>query len=265
MIRPATIDDDEAIANIGRAFGFDDPDSAIDQRYLAFVRAHGRLIVAEQETEVVGYGAMIDVDGVCMIADLFLSEQVQNRGIGQQMVSALIDGYPNRMTASSKHPAALPTYLRNGMVPQGSLHYLRGVTGPADSSAEDAVTCSWTEAPQWLGDRADLVRYWTDRDLALAHFWTDGQLIGWAIVVHDEHWLIQRLVCHTSQPGECLRSLLAALPAGEAVLLCVPETQQSTLVMLDTLRFERIDRDILCSSSPELIPSSLVVLHPGLA
>ena len=114
--------DDEVMDTIAR-----EGNASADASYLALVRSQqGRLLVAESAGRVTAYGGVVDIDGVAMLSDLFVAADARGAGIGGLLLQELLDGFRDRMTFSSKHPAALAAYRRMGMQPRWRLLYLKG-------------------------------------------------------------------------------------------------------------------------------------------
>ena len=87
-IREATSSDDSVMDAIAR-----EGDASADAEYLSLVRSqHGRLLVAESDGRVVAFGGVVDVDGVTMLADLFVAADARGAGIGTQLLNELFDG-----------------------------------------------------------------------------------------------------------------------------------------------------------------------------
>ena len=86
----------------------------------------GRLIVAELDGEIVGFGATMTRSGVLYLADLFVRPEHQDRGIGGQLAHALCAGHRGPLfTFASFDPRAQALYARLGMPAVEPYHYLR--------------------------------------------------------------------------------------------------------------------------------------------
>src|SRR5215211_7861323 len=185
-VRRATPADNEGIVAVALAHGFAGTDTAVDTTYRRFIEAHGRLVVALVNDRVVGFGGAIDVDGTCMVTDLFVLQADQGRGLGGQMLRALVEGSDARMTFSSAHERAVPGYQRVGMRPLWKLQYWLGIAPRAQGPEADVVL---VEVPRdgWQGDRPDLADHWSIAGARLVHLHRDGRLVGWSIVVPTQH------------------------------------------------------------------------------
>jgi hypothetical protein len=264
VVRDATPADDDGIVAVARAHDFDGPDTAVDHHYRTFVSSHGRLVVASVDGRIVGFGGAIDVDGARLVTDLFLLDENQGRGHGGAMLAALLDGHPRRMTFSSGHARAIPTYERFGMVRAWVLDYWSGrAPGAATSGAE--LTVHDEPLDRWRGDRPDLAEHWWRHGGRLLRLARDGEPDGWAIVVPPPDalgtWHVTRLV--SRQPEAAIRVVLSVIPAGAEVLVCVPE-QRGLGSVLGALGFTVTDQDTFCASEGVTIDPTVAALHPGL-
>lgn len=245
VVRPAAPSDWPRLAAIAA-----EGDSEADPRYLEFIAEQGRLLVAESLGEVVAFGGMVPVplaDGraAAMVTDLFVAVSGRGRGVGGGLLDQLLDGWPLRMTGSSKHPAALPVYARAGMQQRGKILYLEGVAvggGPPLSPAP------------WSHDRLELVEYFANR----------GALVTSDAVVHvggdtAEVWRLQH-----DDALSVMRELLAALPAGMRVEACVHE-QHPLADHLLAIGFRAFEHDLFCASPSIEFPGAVSCVHAGLA
>jgi GNAT superfamily N-acetyltransferase len=197
-IREATVSDDAVMDAIAR-----EGDASADAKYLELVRSQaGRLLVAESDDRVVGYGGVVAIDGVAMLCDLFVAADARGAGVGAHLLEQLLRGSSRRMTFSSKHPAAAAAYRRAGMEPQWRLLYLRG----------DAVGGGGPEIPvaPWRHGRTSLVEQMARHG---AHVSPD------VVSIPNETGVwIARL--QSSRPVEVLAAALAGLPSGTLVTMC---------------------------------------------
>ena len=240
-IRDASLSDDEVIDAIAR-----EGDASADAQYLALVRSQGgRLLVAESAGRVVAYGGVVDIDGVAMLCDLFVSTQARGMGIGTRLLGELLDGSTRRMTFSSKHPAAHAAYRRAGMEPKWRLLYLRGAA--IGGGAELPVA-------QWRHDRADLV----------AQMGLQGARVSSDVVCMPEDngtWIVR---LQSGRPVEALAAALAGLSIGTVVTMCTPEHSDVARWALDN-GFAMYDYDSFCATPGVELPGDLQCLDPGLA
>jgi GNAT superfamily N-acetyltransferase len=245
-IRAATAGDHDRLAEIG-AEG-DAP--GLDAHYLSFVAARGRLLVAASAGDVVAFAGMLPVTGfspvgdVAMVTDLFVSTEGRGHGVGGALLTALLDGYEQRMTCSSKHPAALPAYRRAGMEPRWRLLYLAGV---ADGGGPPL-----TPAP-WAGDRPELVQHFADAGAIVVR----DAVIEVAGGGADVHRL------QAADPIGRMADILAALPAGLPVHTCVPEPHPLAQWLFGR-DFEVADHDVFCATPGVMFRGGVSCVHPGL-
>ncbi len=234
--------DDEVMDAIAR-----EGNASADASYLALVRSqHGRLLVAESdEDRVTAYGGVVAIDGVAMLCDLFVAADERGAGIGSLLLQELLDGCRERMTFSSKHPAALAAYRRMGMQPRWRLLYLKGraLGGGGGLPVAD-----------WNHDRLSLVQEMARQG---AHVTADAVSIP-----HNGGIWIARL--HSTRPIKVLSATLAGLTAGTVVTLCTPE-HSPVAVWAQKSGFEVDDHDTFCATPDLVLPDDLHCLDPGLA
>lgn len=220
-------------------------DADVDPPYLTFVAAAGRVLVACSGAEPVAFAGMVPIAGAAMVTDLFVAADARGRGVGGALLQPLLDGYEQRMTCSSKHPAALPAYGRVGMSPRWRLSYL---AGRATGGGPPLV------AGPWRGDRPELVDYFATRGAMV----TPDAVVDLAgptgAVVHR--------LCAADGIAR-FDEILAALPAGLPVRACVPEVHP----LADGLRgrgFGIEDHDVFCATERVIFPPTVSCVHPGL-
>jgi GNAT superfamily N-acetyltransferase len=220
-------------------------DASADAQYLALVRSQrGRLLVAELANRVVAYGGVVDIDGVAMLCDLFVAADARGLGIGTELLEELFDGSRQRMTFSSKHPAAHAAYRRAGMEPQWRLLYLRGVA--IGGGAELPVD-------QWRHGRAALVD-----EMA-----RQGANVSADVVSMPEGNGVWIARLQSARPVEALAAALAGLSPATVVTMCTPEPSPVAQWALDH-GFVVSDYDTFCATPDAMIADDLHCLHPGL-
>jgi GNAT superfamily N-acetyltransferase len=241
MIREASSADDAVMDAIAR-----EGDASADATYLELVRSQGgRLLVAETAGRVVAYGGVVDVDGIAMLTDLFVSADARGTGIGTEMLQQLFAGTTRRMTFSSKHPAALPVYRRVGMEPRWRLLYLQG-------GALGGVAALPVEP--WRHGRQSLVEQMARQG---AH------VTGDVVATPDKGGIwIARL--QSTHPVDALVRSLQAMAVGMTVTMCTPEHSPVAL-WAQSHGFAVTDHDMFCATPDADIAADLHCLDPGLA
>ncbi len=85
----------------------------------------GRLLVADVDGEVVGFGATLTRSGVAYLADLFVTPPYQNRGIGRRLMEVLLADHSGALfTFASPDPRSQGLYEQFGMRAVEPYHYL---------------------------------------------------------------------------------------------------------------------------------------------
>jgi GNAT superfamily N-acetyltransferase len=233
--------DDETLDAIARQ-----GDASADARYVALLRSQAaRLLVAESDGNVLGFGGVVDIGGTSMLTDLFVAPEARGAGIGTRLLHELFDGSSHRMTFSSKHPAALAAYRRMGMNSQWRLLYLEG---PAIGDGVPLPIGAWQH------DRVSLVNEMARQG---AH------VTGDVVVVPGEATVwIARL--QSARPVDVLVAALAGLAPGSVVTMCTPEHAPVADWALDH-GFNVVDYDSFCATPGVSLPPDLHCLDPGLA
>jgi GNAT superfamily N-acetyltransferase len=240
-IREALLSDDAAIDAIAR-----EGDATANAGYLALVRSQGgRLLVVESAGTVMAYGGVVDIDGVAMLTDLFVTADARSGGVGTDLLKELFEGSSRRMTFSSNHPAALAAYQRAGMEPQWRLLYLRGAANGGGAGLP---------AAPWQHDRVELVEEMASQG---AHVSAD------VVSTPDETGIwIARL--HSDRPVKALSATLAGMTRGTVVNMCVPE-HSPIAAWAQKSGFDVVDHDTFCATPDVRLAPDLHCLDPGLA
>ena len=119
LIRPAAGTDVAAVLGVWAANGDTIPEDGVDilTPYLVHLLSTGRVFVAEDGDQVVGFGAVVERFGVTHLADLFVLPDRFGEGIGGQLLDAVFSDAALRTTFASSDPRAMPLYVRAGMSP----------------------------------------------------------------------------------------------------------------------------------------------------
>lgn len=251
QVRDAVADDFATIGAIAEA-----GDSHADELYLSFVASTGSLRVAVgADGETLGFGGVIGIgNDTSMLTDLFVTPAARGHGVGGRLLGDLLDGRDRRMTFSSQHAAALPAYVRAGMLPTWRLLYLRGSSGTSDVGDTSGITEESASVPAWRGRRPDLAAYFERRG---------GSVLDNAalIVDHDGTTAIARL--QDPRGAAAFDALLASLPSDSSVTCCSPEHSPVAARAL-ARGFEVFDHDVFCCSPGVVFADDLHCLDPGL-
>jgi len=264
-VRAVRDGDSGGIRAITRATGQPENDSGADAAYLRLIRATGRALVAVDGERVLGWAAEVPATSGTLLCDLFVDPPLHARGVGTALLTGLWPApAPGRFTFSSKHPAALPLYVRAGLAPSWPLLY---VSGPVDrlprgvlrveavdtataAAAEAALTSGrhgvWTRAP---GTTALLVR---DGDRVIAVGTGRPGLPG----------VLAHLTC--PDPGAAAGALCAAVAAlgCDHVALCLPGPHPALRLLLGS-GFRVDDFDVTMRTPDVDLPIGWVY-SPGL-
>ena len=144
---------EESAARLKRAFGFDqDIPAAVDyvMRHLdQFAPAAGRLLLVVEGNVVLGCGGLRPIaPGVAEIKRMYLRPEARGRGLGRQLLEALLDAARNaeyqetRLDTDGLMPAAIGLYRTAGF-------------RPCDPYPESEIPVEFHD--RWLFLRRDLV------------------------------------------------------------------------------------------------------------
>ncbi|HEY7628764.1 MAG TPA: GNAT family N-acetyltransferase [Ilumatobacteraceae bacterium] len=131
IIRDATPDDVAACNAVWISTQTDvQPGPLADQPLSMHEITTGRLVVAEVDGDVVGFGGTLLRSGVLYLADLFVVPAHQGRGVGRGLAEELCARHVGpSFTFASSDPRAQALYARLGMLAFEHYHY---VNAPAD-------------------------------------------------------------------------------------------------------------------------------------
>lgn len=271
-IRAAGPDDLDAIVDIASIVDPPADGADLDVSYYEHLLRHGRVAVAEASDIVVGYAATVRVDDFQHLSDLFLHVDARGGGIGRALLDEVWDADARsvpRQTFSSLHPAALPLYLRAGMVPRWPLLYLHGSPATLPSTeltvrAIDAAAAVDHER-EWLGwDRRLEYGYWARRNGARIFAVLDGDTpiaVGCTFRNRSVHTLGRLAAVDSS----VMRDALAAAGrwCGDDLLLSAPGANPVVPMLVDA-GWRVVEHDLYCASEPDLVDTDRLLPHPGL-
>jgi GNAT superfamily N-acetyltransferase len=251
--------------------------------YLDHLLVRGRVLVAEIDDAVVGFGATISLDpsATRFLTDLFVDPDRHGGGAGRSLLDALLEDAMPRMTFSSADPRAQGSYIRAGMRPWWPLLYLSGeatVAGRPAAGLAAAETQSWRPASVREASERSLAWTGIDREADFAHYARLPEAAGFAVVDDGEVAGIGWARRARRAPGRCLEHLsiapdadparvalaawAAAAPDGGMVSGCVPGPHPVVATLLE--RGVRIvDRDQWCASDPDLVDPVRLLPNPS--
>lgn len=278
LIRDATLDDLPAIRAILTLHGNDGPIVVADVvgPYISHLIGRGRTRVAEDDGQVVGFGAAIDAGRAVHLADLFIHPKRLGQGIGRRLLEAVMAGADRRTTFASDDPRAMPIYIRAGMTPLWPSFYVQGSAagipaGPGRLAAEDAT-------PDEL---AAIELTWTGHDRAADHAHWAAAAQADSFVVRDGHdvvaigharvrqmapvRVVNRLLIHPD--ADPIAATLTALArtgrhAGE-VLISLLGPNPILRPLLES-GFRIVEHDQFLASHPDLVDASRLIPNSGM-
>lgn len=272
QIRTAIVDDLDAVVDIASIVDPPADGAEVDVSYCQYLLEHGHVVVAEASDIVVGYAAVVDVGPTQHLSDLFLHTDVRGQGIGRRLLDAVWStnsASAPRQTFSSLHPAALPLYVRAGMVPLWPLLYLNGSSEALPPSPMEVWTIAGEAAAvleaEWFGwDRNAEYNYWAARPGARIFAVRGGErtlAVGVTVRNRAMHTL-SRLACVDGSAMPAAASA-AARWCGDDVLVAVPGTNSALPTLVDA-GWRIIEHDLYCASDPGLMDPERLLPHPGL-
>lgn len=237
-VRRAGGDDIPAIQMLSRATGQPESDSGVDARYLRFLLGEARVLVAVRAGRVCGWGAARGGPLGDMLTDLFVLPELQGAGIGCELLARLWPAadHGTRLTFSSRHPHALPLYVRAGLLPCWPLLYLTGLPAQLPATAagvRDVDALEAIGAEQQLAglDRAAEYRYWSEGLGAQPFVVTArGQLVAAGARLPGR--MIHLACAESSTAAVALGAALRAV-AGERVTVCLPGPHPAVRAILE--------------------------------
>ncbi|WP_169808721.1 GNAT family N-acetyltransferase [Microtetraspora niveoalba] len=280
-IRNANAGDLDAVAAIARATGQGEEWTGADPAYVGHLLAHGRVVVAERQGAVTGFGATRRIgDGpgaVTMLCDLFVDPRAHGLGAGNAMLATLWQDAPRRMTFSSLHAHALPLYTRSGLDAWWPLLYLGG-----DVRAL-RLPGGWAVTETSPGEAAALELGWTGVDRSADHAAWAARPGGRAVLASRDGVVAAAAavagtgpeygIAHlAADPGagagaarDAVVAVLASLdPPGGRARVCLPAPHVATRPLL-AAGWHSEEMDVFMATDPGLLDPRRCVPSPALA
>lgn len=245
--------------------------------YLEHLVGRARMLTATIADDVVGFGGSVPVGeaGVRFLTDLFVDPTRQERGVGQAILAAALDGATASMTCSSSDPRALGLYIRAGMRPWWPLLYIGGDLGdrlvpdaaqtiePADIETTARLSAAWSGI-----DRSRDFAYYAGLPGARGHLVRDaGEIaaVGWSRSTRDDagRWLEFGAIAPAADPAAAAITLWIA--AAEGGRLTAPIPGPHPVVPRILAAGARIEGwDTFCATEPDLVDPARLLPNPAL-
>jgi GNAT superfamily N-acetyltransferase len=271
-IRPAIAADLPAIAEVFAANDEPVTNQAGETPYLDSLLMIGRVLVAERDGAIVGFGAVVPVGPISHLADLFVRPASHGSGVGKALLAELYGDRWPRSTFASGDPRALPLYVRSGMQPGWLNLYLLAEAPRLPSTSLVAASAS--------PEQCATIELATTGRQRVAIQWTHGRPgselvllrngdrpVGFALV--RDRWrgpgrAVDRVVpLPDADPVEVLFAALGSQSAGRPVQATLPGPHPALRTMLEA-GFLIVDRDIYLGSEPDLVDPTRQVIDPTL-
>ncbi len=268
-IRPATEDHLAGIATARLSNGPAHDDSGADAEYCRHLISDGHLVVALDADRVLGFGGAIDVAGARLLSDLYVHIDAHGRGVGRQLLAAVLHGAEARYTFASNDPAALPLYARAGMLARWPLLSMRGAAAALPLGADAAEEISVADAAAYEfaitgHDRSSTYRYWAGRPPSrTVQVLRGGECVAVAAVHAGEGGTrVEHLV---AQPSDALAALAAVVGLFDSthVHVYVPGCQHLSVSLMER-GFVVEDTQVFMASAADVVHPLVQVVHPGL-
>jgi GNAT superfamily N-acetyltransferase len=281
-VRPAVASDLAAIAAVAAAAGQDDLWSGRNPVYVQHLMDVGRVVVAELDAAVAGFGATEQIgtgrQAISMLCDLFVDPGAHGRGAGRAMLADLWPTAGRRMTFSSLHSNAAPLYTSFGLDAWWPLLYLHG------DPDRLPVTSEWAVESVTPDQAARQELDWTGASRAADHRAWAAQPGGESILVSRDDEVIAAGSVVSSGPDRGIVHLaltpavddgvaagvvlqvLAQLEArpGEPAHVCLPAPHPAVRPLLAAgWRFDEFD--LFMATEPDLLDPRRAVPSAGQA
>lgn len=272
-IRPATTADLPTIADIFAANDEPVTTHTGETPYLDSLLAIARVLVAERDGAIAGFGAVVPVGPISHLADLFVRPASHGTGVGKALLAELYGEAWPRTTFSSDDPRALPLYVRSGVQPGWPNLYLLAEAPRVPSTSLAAGpgsvhVCAALELAATGRDRAAI--QWTrgrpgSEQVVLSD--ATGRTSGFAIV--RERWrgpgrAVDRVVpAPDADPVEVVLAAIGSQSDGRPVQATSPVPHPALRTLLEA-GFRILDRDTYLASKPDLVDPTRQVVDPTL-
>jgi GNAT superfamily N-acetyltransferase len=281
-VRAADESDMTTIGSIAVATGQHDDDGGGNPAYVRHLMDHGRVVVAELDGKVAGFGAAQPTGTgpatVSMLCDLFVDPAAHGRGCGRAMLADLWADPQPRMTFSSLHANALPLYTSFGLDAWWPLLYLHGETGRLPAIRE------WSAEPVTAGLVASYELAWTGAERLSDHqYWAarpggqcllvsrDAEVIAVGTVISSGEYrgivhLAMSPAADDATAAEAVPLTLAELsgPGHELAHVCLPAPHPAVRALL-AAGWQFGEFDLFMATDPGLLDPRRVVPSPALA
>ena len=281
-VRRAVEGDIEGIAAVRRSNGTAHDDSGASADYCRHLMANEHLWVAVEAGCVLGFGGAVEVGRARLLSDLFVHVDAHGRGIGRALLTEVLHGAAHRFTFATHDPAALPLYMRAGMLPR---HPVLALEVPAAALARTArglgvrevgpaAAAGWELAATGV-DRTNTYRYWACRDRSSIVAIGDIEPLAVAAVrtgpdwVRIEHLAMLSLEPSTDESGSLAAGLSAIAAVAEYAARPTVHVSVHGNVPLARQLMESgcsvLDTSVFMSTESDLLSDAVVVLHSGFA
>lgn len=230
----------------------------------------GTVWVAARGSRIVGMAAALTRGDVAVLAELAVSADVQDRGLGRRLLTAVMPAdVPERFTLSSRDRRAIGLYARAGMTPRWPVYELQAEQfdlKSLDGGGEVAVAA--VDDPAFIAWDAQASKRHRPQDLAFAAgelaaqplwFRRGDATVGYGLVAQrmvDEpkrsgtYGLGPLGVADPADAGACVAAALAwARPRARAVRLDVPAPHPALAPLLEAGFRIVEDNHVFCCSS----------------
>jgi GNAT superfamily N-acetyltransferase len=282
VIRPAGEADLATIAAITIATGQHDDWGGVNPAYVRHLLEHGRVVVAELDGKVAGFGAVQEIGSpaVSMLCDLYVDPAAHGRGCGRAMLTDLWSGARHKMTFSSLHSHAMPLYTSFGLDPWWPLLYLKGYTTRLPVINDWTVECATPDAVAahelaWTGaDRVADHRAWAGRPAGESIVISrdeDDDVIGAGVVINRgrDRGVVHLATSPGAEDGIAAGVVLQALAQlagepGQLAHVCLPAPHPAVRALL-AAGWQFDEFDLFMASEPDLLDPRRAVPSPGQA